>query len=108
MTYIKLVPDPHELFGGVDLVRVYFFDGLLGVVHQLEELVGPCQVIKSDVILFSSYRGFTMNTLLLDTSRCSYSVLNLPFIEKSFDERKILLPKRHDELMSLQDIEIKF
>ena len=37
-----------------------------------------------------------------------YSVLNLPFIEKSFHERKILLPKRHDELMSLQDIEIKF
>ena len=46
VTYVKLVSDPHELFGGVDLVGVYFFDGLLSVVHQLEKLVGPCQVIK--------------------------------------------------------------
>ena len=64
LTYIKLVSDPHELFGGVDLVGVYFFDGLLSVVHQLEKLVGPCQVIKWDVILFNCYRGVCLQWIL--------------------------------------------
>ena len=68
LTYIKLVSNPHELFGGVDLVGVNFLDGLLSVVHQLEKLVGPCQVIKLDVILLNCYRGVHNEYSIVDTT----------------------------------------
>ena len=40
-TYIEVVSDPHELFGGVDLISVDLINGLLSTVHQLQELGGP-------------------------------------------------------------------